>query len=422
MFFLLLTLGLLIYWRMFSGYFFMDDFYFLKISQANGIKEWFNLFIPIKFTPYRPVSQQLFFAVFYKIFDLNPFPYHFFILIVHIINAFLVYKISSYFIKRKKTGKLISLIYLVSSIHFVGLYSITGSYIVFGLFFTYLSFWFWLKFETLRINKFYYISLISFILAIFSAEISAVLALIILFISKNKNKFILLIPYWSLIVFNLVINYFWAGSPKNDAFNFYFNAIPNTFRWYHLRALGLPEGIKNGYLWEQGLLYLGFISLCLILITQLIKRKQVLVKHKRYLVKYLLWIIIGAFPFYFMPNHLNPIYFSLSFIGFLLILSLIISTQYFKFYTIIIIFMSMISINLLLHTHWTVQRSKLAKDWITKIINNKNTQQDNKLIINTNSLVLQEELKITLSDSRAFQLIFKNPKLQVIYQQEKELQ
>lgn len=418
MLFLLTLLGLLVYRGIFNGFFFMDDFYFLSISQAHSLAEFIKLLIPIRFTPYRPVSQQLFFFTFDKIFGLNPLPYHIFIMIIHIINSYLVYKICSQIIKQKSTCRIISLMYVVSPIHFIGLFSITGSYVIFGLFYTWLSIWLWLKFESAHKPRFYLFSLASFILAVFSAEISAGLILVIFLISKLKKKIILLLPFGLLILINLIINKFWAGAPQNDAFSFQLKSLPQTFRWYLLRALGLPEGIKNGYWWEKLSLYLGLIFFIIVIIYSTIKNRKILYQKRISLLKYLLWIIVGAIPYYFMSNHLNPIYFSLSLVGFFLLISTIILEKYIKITLFIFIAMSIVGVNLLFHTHWTVNRSNLAKTWVTKIFAHPENDKENQLVIKVPNADFRDELMITLSNSRAGQLFLKRSTLSVEYELE----
>lgn len=430
---LIFLLSLIIYYPVFSSFFFMDDFYFLQISQAENLRQFINFFKPIKFTPYRPISQQLFFFSFQKIFGLNPLPWHIFIFVFHLLNSFLVYKISLKIIRNQLKARLMSLMYLVSVIHFVGLYSITGSYLVFGLFYTFLSFWFWLRFEEKKRIKFYFLSLLSFILAIFSAEIAAGLPFIILlnvelfstskvgeFRRKPERKlrrFFMPIPYFMVVVFNLLINFFFAGAPKTKAFSFKFSSFPSVFRWYILRGFGLPEGVKNGYPWEKNIIYFLFFLLLIILAIGFYKKRKDTSKAKRKtIIKYLLWIIIAALPFYFMPYHLNPIYFSISFIGFLFLLEKLMTKKLFYLYSLISIIISFFSVRLLFHTHWTIRRSNLAKSWISRVkrdCSRFNKEGRVELFLTNQNLL--NDLKMTLQESRALQLFCYNDKLETIY-------
>lgn len=410
-----LFLGFLVYWPIFFSFFFMDDFYFLQISQANNFKEFINFFKPIKFIPFRPISQQLFFFSFQKLFGLNPLPFHVFIFLLHVFNSLFVYKISLKFLKKSIKAKLISLMYLVSSLHFVGLYSITGSYVLFGVFFFLLGFWLWFKFEKEKKNYFYFLSFLAFVLGVFSSEIAASLPFVILLVSKFQNRLIRLFPYGAIILLNLFINFCFAGAPKTEAFQFKLMTFPSLLRWYILRAFGLPEGVRNGYLWEKLIIYPCFILLLLIVLASIVLKRRLLWKKRKGIIKYFLWIIISALPFYFMPNHLNPIYFSLSFFGFLLLLEKILTQKLFFVYSIIFIILSFFGVRLLLHTHWTVRRSKLAKYWIEKV-RTYSSLKNNAVVLSIPDFPTKEELRITLQDNRALQLFFHNDNLKTIYQ------
>ncbi len=402
------------------AYFFMDDFYFLSISQASSLKDFFALFKPIANIPYRPISQQLFFFSFQNIFGLKPLPFYFFILFIHFINSCLIYKISSEFVENKIKVKLISLLYFISSLHFVGLYSITGSYIVFGLFYFLFSFWFWLKFEKEKKKWFYFLSLLFFILSILSAEIGFSLPILIYLFSKVKHKLQKLIPYGLIIGLNVLINYFFAGAPETQAFSLQLGSFPAAFRWYILRAFGLPEGVKNGYLWEKRVIYTLFLFLLIILAVGLYKwyqtKKGKLLQESRLMIKYLLWIFIAALPFYLMVHHLNPIYFSVSFIGFLFLLERFLKDKLFFYYAFVSVILSFFSIGLLSHTHWTTRRAALAKEWINKLKPDCDQfNQKGKAEILVMDASLLDELKVTLQNQRALQLFCHNSKLEVVY-------
>ncbi|PIS09364.1 hypothetical protein COT75_01660 [Candidatus Beckwithbacteria bacterium CG10_big_fil_rev_8_21_14_0_10_34_10] len=417
---LLILLAILVYAPIFSSWFFMDDFYFLQISKAANLREFFLFFKPILGIPFRPVSQQIFFFTFQRIFGLRVLPFFIFTFLIHILSAWLVYKIGRCFVKERIKAKLISLMYVISPIFYMGLYSLTGSYVLFGILYFLLSFWLWLRFENEKRNWLYFLSLLFFILAIFSSEIAFSLPILIFLFSKYKNKLKRITPYGIIIVSNLLINYFFAGAPETQAFSFKFSSFPSVFRWYILRAFGLPEGVKNGYLWETRLIYALFFILLTLLTAGLYKwyqaKKEIFKKELKLILKYLLWIFVSALPFYFMPYHLNPIYFSISFIGFLFLLEKILDKKFFYFYLFISIIISFFSVRLLAHTHWTARRASLAKDWITRTRTNCSYyNSNNKVDILMEEEGLAEELMITLQKDRALQLFCQNEDLKVIY-------
>jgi len=410
---LIFLLTLLVYWPIFKGFFFMDDFYFLQISQASNFKQFVSLFKPIKEIPYRHVSQQFFFFTMQKIFGLNIFIYHLFIFLIHFLNCWFVYRVILKLKVNKGQAKLISLLYSLSPLHFVSLYSITGSYFLFGVSFLLVSFLLWLKYEKEEKKKrFYFCSLIFFILGVFSAEIAAVLPLIILFFSKLKNKLQLLLPCFLIIGLNLFINFFFAGAPKTKAFQLNVSSFPSVLKWYLLRGFGLPEGVRNGTLGQRTIIFCFFAFLVYLLLVDFWLTRRKIKSNGKKILKLILWIIVGALPFYFMPHHLNPVYFSVSLIGFLLLLERLLTPRIFLIYSLSFVILSFFSNQLLFTSHWTVRRSKLAEKWLRK---NKQSIKNNQLVLEVPDKDDQNELKITLQDDRAFQLFYNNDSLKTVY-------
>ncbi len=414
-----ILLAFIFFYRIFFGYFFMDDWYFLQVNRANSWVELIQIFEPVKNIPYRPISQQLFYLVSQKIFGLNPLPYHVVILAIHMVNSLLVDQIVKQLGKQKATARLLSLMYLVSALHFVGVFSITGSYFVIGMLFSLLSIKYWLKFRENKKLNYYFFSLVLFVLGVFSAEVAASLLFIFFILYPKRKTIIHLLPFIFIVCSNLLINYFIAGAPKTAAFNLRLSAFPSVFKWYLLRALGLPEGVKNGYQWEKSIIYIGFIALMGILIISLWKNKAYWLKKYKKLFTNIMWVLIGALPFYFLPNHLNPIYFSLAFVGFLLLINQILSDKLLFAYAIIYIFISFFSVHLLFHTHWTVRRSNLAKEWINKIRESKIKPANNTIVLSSTDKPTLDDLEITLNGDRAMQLFFNNNQLKTIYAQNK---
>jgi hypothetical protein len=309
--------------------------------------------------------------------------------------------------------------YLVSALHFVGLFSITGSYFVIGMLFSLLSAIYWFKFMVNKKLNYYFLSLALFVLGIFSAEVAASLPFIFFILYPRRKTIVYLLPLVFIICGNLLINYFLAGAPKTAAFSLQFSAFPSVFKWYLLRAMGLPEGVRNGYQWEKSIVYVGFIALVMILTIGLWRNKVYWLKKYKKLLPNIAWILIGALPFYFMPNHLNPIYFSLAFIGFLLLINQILPRHLLITYVLIYIFISFFSVNLLFHTHWTVRRSNLAKEWVDKIGESKIKPTNDTIVLSTADKPTLDDLKITLNGNRAMQLFFNNDQLKTIYVQNK---
>jgi len=87
----------------------------------------------------------------------------------------------------------------------------------------------------------------------------------------------------------------------------------------------------------------------------------------------------------------------------------------FIIYGLISTIISFFSINLLLHTHWTVKRSNLAKEYFKKAEHGKFEVINNSLIIMLPDKEDLDELKITLNGNKAMRLILNNNTLNTVY-------
>lgn len=413
----LVPLFLFVYHRLFSSYFFMDDFFFLNLTKTQMAKGLLHFFVPVRYIPYRPLSQQFFFFPLFKLFGLNPFPFHIVVLCFHIVNAILVFRILRMITKNKTKAQLLSILYVVSPLHFVGLYSLTGSYIIFGMFHFLVSFWFWLRFEKSSRKLQYILSLVFFILGILSAEIIAVLPVLIWIMSKKKiiNRFFLTIPHLVIIFFSLLINIFYAGSPQSGAFRYYPFTFFSSFRWYVLRSFGLPEGIKNGNIVLQTIVLLFFLLFFVMICSGLFLKRTLLFNRLKEKIKYTGWIFIGSLPYILMSQHLNPIYFSSAFIGVLLLFSTFFSKSILTGVVLVYVLLSFFSIQLLSDTHWTVRRSNLSKSLVGGNSNKKVDLFNNVITLYFHSQSDLDEAKVTLQDQLAFRLVYNDGNIKTQY-------
>jgi len=121
-----------------------DDFFHISIAQAHSFKEFLSFFNPFQqheWIFFRPISTQVFYFIFDNLFGLTkaPIPMHFFMLIIHALNGYLIYKL----LKRLKLNHfkvlISSLIYTTSSLHFLSLYYIGATQQLLTTFFSLLA-------------------------------------------------------------------------------------------------------------------------------------------------------------------------------------------------------------------------------------------------------------------------------------------
>src|SRR3989344_6564769 len=90
--FLLLSLSFLVavllYLPAINGYFFQDDWFTLKISNAENINSFLGFFVPRSdVIYYRPLGMQIPFFLLSSLFGINPIPFKIFIVLIHLLHA-----------------------------------------------------------------------------------------------------------------------------------------------------------------------------------------------------------------------------------------------------------------------------------------------------------------------------------------------
>ena len=180
--FIYLILLLFIFGKNLNDFFLSDDFIFIKRVSLNNLTtgEFF-----------RPISA-FFNWVNYKIWDLNPFGYHAFNVILHLINAFLIYRILQYWNKNFRSIQnnipfFAGLLFLVWHTHSESVVWISGIGSILAVFFILLSSLTYLKF--IHTDKFFYILLCAtcYFLALAAYQSILFYPILLIFISHQQG-------------------------------------------------------------------------------------------------------------------------------------------------------------------------------------------------------------------------------------------
>jgi hypothetical protein len=177
---LLVLASVLVYANSFSNEFVWDDKEFivnnLEIRQLGNIPNFFNSDVA---GVYRPI-RTVFYSVNYSLWGLNPKGYHLFALLVHGLNTLLVYGIAREILKNKRTSLLAGLFFAAHPIHTESITFMTTSFDEVGAVFFLAAFYLYLRSKEAGVKKeFYWGSVIFFILAIFTYEVTLTLPLVI---------------------------------------------------------------------------------------------------------------------------------------------------------------------------------------------------------------------------------------------------
>jgi len=188
------------YFNIFNNGFAYDDSEFFL--QWEGIKNidvpsFFAGSMPLhQFHVYRP-SRSVIMATVYHFSTTNPFGYHLFALIVHLLNVFLLYLISKKLLN-KTIAVLSAIIFAVLPIHTMSVTFITASFNTAGIAIMLASFYLYILWREKEEKKFLYFSCTVAILAFFTYELTLVLPfLIILYDICFKNLTFKQIKYYS---------------------------------------------------------------------------------------------------------------------------------------------------------------------------------------------------------------------------------
>jgi len=312
-----------------NPFFSSDDWFHLRLSDIHSFREFLNFF-SFFFNPqtasfYRPLSTQVFFLSFQRIFGLNPLPYYVFGFILFCLSIYLLYKFTS---TLTKNVSLVIFFYAISVTNFTRLFFISAYQELFLVNFVLLS--------LITFRKKPVIAIASFILALLSKETAVVLPPLLLLIDWYQNKINLkrLIPYIAILIPYLYLRLFVFHGSGGDSYIWDFSPIraANTLFWYSLWSLGAPEllvdyvgsGLKilprffTDYpLWSKFIL--TFLA-ATIINTGLLLIKFIR-KIDRTIIFSAAFFTISLFPVLFLPWHKFTLELTLPMIGFAYFLS-----------------------------------------------------------------------------------------------------
>ena len=308
--------------------FFQDDFYTLVQSQAHNINNILRWLIPGNEIYYRPISMRIYFWLMNAIFGLNPFAYHVFALILHLLNSLLVVKIATK-LSHRSIGWITGFLYATSSIHFIPMMWIAEIGLTMGITMYLLATYAYLS------HRHSWATLL-FILGLFVHEY--LITLPIIFLLLDWYQFHRLKLRWSLmtiatlyLVLRVII------FPVTATGSYSLTLGKSTFWaafWYGIWSLNIPENIKDqlqpGFKLNQTFLYdflplslTSVITLIIIIIlfaaiplavyiqTPVAKRRMI----NRHIVFCIGWIMITLSIPLVTPLHLYPMYASLALFG-----------------------------------------------------------------------------------------------------------
>ena len=394
----LFLISTLVFGKALFVFFAQDDFILIsQFSQSNLFVDFTNTIGKADVTHWRPL-HNLFFFINGNLFGKFYFGYHLATIILHVLTSFLVYKILEKVFRNTQTAFISSIVYAIHPAHFTSLVWISGGAITIGFFLLSLCIYFLLA------NKKAY-SILFFILSLLASE-SMVVGIFIIYAiciyMKIKDYKSFLLKLFVLCLLFLTGRTFLSSNGTADAYQLALSfSNLSAVKYYALRILGFPESDL-----------FNFTSVMLIAVYAffgyfLISTKNVL-RERRALFVLTPILILGLFPFVFIPNHLSAHYMTVSVFAFSGLVGYFAQKAKPSFaiaFVFLFFIASIFSFWKNLENSWVVERSKIAKDVLLNI-EEKKLVDNSTVIFDNNQKVSSEEVYVSLGTGKAIDFWF----------------
>lgn len=395
LYFFLLTLffsfALILFRKSFSVFFFQDDFFLFSISRFKSLTDFFHAFIPrTDAIHYCPLSQELFYAIFYAIFKFNTGYYHVTQFVIHAINGLLIFILIYQLLRDRRIAFLAALLFTVSWTHLYELTWVGATFNSIGLFFI-LSY---LLVSTKPAGGGrQFLEIVFLIAALLSLETAVIAPLLLglIFIhegklKKNTGKKIIL--HLIIVAMYIFMRFLVFRIPATNSYQIGISrqTIKNLIIFF-LWLFNFPEASivhlhPNGYLitivdsWfaetfplfsiflTTSLFFWGLYFLYLIIFNYKIMKKILLFGAA--------WFMIAILPIIVIPRRIYPYYPIVAQIGLWIIFAAGIKRVKFRMLSImaLLIFLigNLLAVNFNEQNHWIFASSAMAKSYYEKYL------------------------------------------------------
>lgn len=452
---------LILNWSAFTSFLSQDDFFHLNAVAGKSINEIPGFFISKQsnYDFYRPLSRETYSLLMLKLFGLNALVFHIVNFLLIITNGVIVFLLTKLLFKKEVTARFAALIFFLSAVHNVDLYYISSVQNLLTATFIDTSVYLYLKYLEKRQILSYFFAIIFTILGLLSHESAVVFLPIIItahLIIKNKEKIILLIPFFVIAVIYFLGTNLNSALPNQTVYHpvFGIKSTLNNLVWYLLWSFGLSEilpdfvtpiansltGFKlpinpNFIKWYplyavSVFVLLLFMFLMLTLIIYKLRKNKI---NKKVLLPVCAFLFSTS-PFLFFPQHKFVYYLTLPIIWFSVFLGSILGTVWdgkknLKFtaplFVIIFFIVSYQTISLNKLTFWAAKRAAAAKVILTDFHQKYPIKPNTPIeIVNDPDYPKIADLWgssskqafYILSGSDAFQLLYNDKSLKVYFQ------
>ena len=168
---LLLTVILVNYANIFPNEFVWDDNTFITSNRKITSFEYifYHFTHESRNSLWRPLRETLYIFT-YSVWGLNTFGYHLNAILLHSLIVILIFYIISSITKNKEIALFSALLFAAHPVHIERVTNMTGSFDMLGLLFFLVSFFLFIKFRQINKKKYYFLSVLFYILSLLSSE------------------------------------------------------------------------------------------------------------------------------------------------------------------------------------------------------------------------------------------------------------
>lgn len=204
------------------------------------------------------------------------------------------------------------------------------------------------------------------------------------------------------------------------------NEIIRTAWWYTLRAANLVEGIRaiDKSQLQLVFLYLTAILICTVF-TLFIFFKNKKKPERKISFLGILWFVLFASPYFALAYHKTAYYLNTALIGLVIVAVYlwwpVFSKKGYRYKFLILLFLSIygllsyLNVQFLKQTSWMVWRGEIARKYVQLAKRLYPTLPKGATLVFKKTSVTHKEISLALYNEFALKLIYKDPTLQVIY-------
>ncbi len=475
----LIVLGsLILFFPFLSTFFSADDFYNMRLVMEDPIGKVIGSFLFVRnpiFLFYRPLTTQLFFFLGKELFAFNPLGYHLISFSLFVLSLVIVYRLGTSIAQNKDTGLLTAFFYAFSASNFTRLAWISQIQEVTLAACVLLGSHFFIRYLLEKKTKYWIWTFVFFLISLTAKESAiifpfylCILTIFYCYIGKIKGKIILTL--WPFLLSLITYGYFrffsiGVSTGENYFTSFALKNILNTALWYTLWSLSLPEQLANFDFFGKNFqpngemlhglastmpgvmlffMFLTFFIICLFLAALKTLQSYSSQQRVKVIVMFLLgtsWYILALVPHLFSPWHKFSYELGVPLFGISLIMALLVGlagqslwtkTKPFSIGSVIIgifllvhIVLSYQTVRVERQTHWVFLRSTISQaifsylhkyyPWLppgttVAFVNDK--------IATNPQYGLSKQISLALAKESALQLLYGDPTIRVLYEDE----